>query len=257
MNKLALLLAVAAVLIDAPCKAGVMPAADHLEPVLSATQAAARDDKSAEVEQILFKEAFGPGVLARARVYVLPGGYEEMAFITETSGVFHLINLYSYQSITWFSMKHIQRKGAPPEEPPNPHKALVVRGEISISPGLAKSITATWKRLLLQTRYETEHGFAHDGIRYTLSMEDDSGAYAGEIWNPYEFPVIGAMAVTVDAMMMYCPYGEPSASKCTLPDARGIAAQLTKLNNALDAQKPCPGAIPPNHECPKSEVFQK
>jgi hypothetical protein len=236
MNKLALILAAAA-LCAAPGSAGPMPAADHLEPVMSATEARAIADRNADVEIVLFKEAFASNVLARVRVYVLPGGYEEMIFLTGAADGYRLVNLYSSESIWWFAGPRIQRRDRTPEPLPDPSKAVVLRGEIAISPELAKQIIADWKRLLQQTRYETEHSFAYDGIRYTLSMQDATGWYAGEIWNPYDLPVIGAMAKAVDSMMMYCPYGETSAEKCTKPDAAGIEEMIRQLTQALDKQK--------------------
>jgi len=235
MNKLVLIFAAA--LCASASNAGPGVIADHLEPVMSATQAAATGNREADVELTLFKEAFGSNVRARARLYVLPGGYENMMFITENDGEFRLVDLFVARGIDWYAYPPIQRLSGPAIPQPDAHKANVVRSETAISPDLAKAIISDWKRLLLKTRYETGHRIGMDGIRLVLSMEDETGAYAGEAWDPYEFPTLAAMSAVAQDMIMYCEVGATTTGECVVPDLKLLPHDLEELTKELDASK--------------------
>lgn len=247
MNKLALLVAAAAFAAIPAYAGGYYPGAyrfpveDHLEPVMTATQAAVMADKRAAVELILFKEAFADNVRARVRVYILPpGGYETMTFVTEDKGIYHLVYLYSWQSIQAFAFPlRFSKKGDSPEPPPDPHKAVVLRKKVAISPALAMAIITDWKKLLLQTRYATKHHAGFDGWTITLSMEDETGAFAGQTWTPgAELPVLDALQTVAFDMMMTCGFGNPTLDQCTVGNTAQLEKDVGDLTKALQANTP-------------------
>jgi hypothetical protein len=245
MNKLALILA-AAVLAAVPASAGGyfpgagrFPVEDHLEPVMTATQAAVIDDKSAAVELILFKEAFADNVRARIRTLITPAFYETMTFVTEDNGSYHLVYLYSERWIGEYVFPPITGLGHPPQPLPDPQEATVIRNEVTISPSLATAIIADWKKLLLLTRYSAKHHTAFDGAVMTLSMEDETGVFAGQTWSPgYDLPILNALQTAAFDMVMFCGYGKPTLDQCIVADTATLEKDVDELTKVLQLSPP-------------------
>ena len=75
-----------------------------------------------------------------------------------------------------------------------------------------------------------------DGIYYTLSMEDDTGTYAGQSRNSggggNEEPTLKALERVINDMALVCD-GERDLNKCFQPNIKGLGADLEKLSELL------------------------
>jgi hypothetical protein len=201
---------------------------------MSATRAAATGNKSAEVEQILFKDAFGPDVHARVRVTVLPSGYESMAYVTEKDGAYKLFYLYSQHLISHYATPTPRRYGARPELVPDPKKATVIRKQINISLSLATKLITSLKTLLLQTKYQTKHHMVFDGSDVTISLEDETGEYSGHFWDPVdEFPRLQAMHAVATDLTMACGYDPKVMDRCEFADMATLKKDVDALSRTL------------------------
>lgn len=233
MNKLALLFA--AMLVATPSRGGLFPVADHLEPDVTATQATIDGDKDAEIEGIVFKEAYGPNVKMRIRIMVLPGGYEAATFVTKDASGYHMVYLYLPHVLShyWLPGPRDPKTGIVLPNP-DPRSATIMRREVSIPSFLAVEIMADWKKLLLQTRYESKHYDGYDGARFVLSMEDETGRYAGQTWNPLDdLPILNALQSVAFDMTMSCGFGPALADQCVVADLPTLEKDVNELTKVL------------------------
>lgn len=217
-----------------PSYCGPSPVTDNPEPVMSATHAVAFGDKRAEVELILFKDAFASNVRARVRVALLPGGFESMTFVTEKDGAYKLVYLYSQHLIGHYAMPAPTHFGASPKPPPDPKSATVIRKQINISSSLAFKLITSLKKLLLQTKYQTNHQWAFDGSDVTISMEDETGEYAGHFWDPVDsLPRLQAMHTVATDLAMACGFDPKAKDPCEFADLATLKMDVDALAKVL------------------------
>jgi len=227
MNRLALLFAAAAL--------GVAPVAaqtstkpyvpsygfDHLVPIPSAFDTAYWDDDYPKIVGTVFKEAFGKGV--HARVYVTAAGpgptVSDMIFLKERDSEYRIVYLHTAVPLWMYraGLKEANRKMHFPLDPLDYHDIVPTRCDISVPASLGVRIVDVWKKVLLETRYESKRARGADGADYIFSMEtqyDDfqsTRTLAGTTWSPDEQSKPGRLAEIAYTMQLLCQH-DPDAS---------------------------------------------
>ncbi len=227
MKKLALLFAAALCTTAAAAQTSAKPYVpsygfDHLVPIPSAFDSAYWDDDYPRIVGTVFKDAFGKDV--RARVYELvagPGGFfVNMIFLKERDMEYRIVYLHAAVPL-WMYPARIQqstkRLGLKLPQPADYHDVKPDRCEIGIPASLGVRIVDVWKKVLMETRYESKRARGMDGADYIFSMEtqyDDfqsSRTLAGTTWSPDEQSKPGRLTEIADTMQLLCQH-DPEAS---------------------------------------------
>ena len=215
----------------------IFPDEDHLDPLTPPKLAAARGDKEAVIEQMVFKDAFAANVRARVRMDILPGFSEITSYITEDKGHYRLVSLWSQTPIIMIVYPPIHRRGVPPDPPIDPRKVKLVRDAIDLPPALAREIIADWKDALVWAVPTTRGHLGSDGTSFYFSMEDTSAAYAGFTRSSDGLPVLDALEALAMDMAIYCEYGATSVDKCYWKGTDELANDAKELTRALKAKR--------------------
>lgn len=213
--------AIAAVLIFPALVLGSLAAqaapGDHLEPL--GNPADNRYDTSA-IEAVVFKEAYGSDVRARAFVTGSMIPSSDMLAIKESHGVWHAVVLHVPTVLSLYSAGAMEDFGPPPRGLPADYRKIrPARCEVPLAPTLGPQLVAAWRGVLMNAHYDAKPRRGADGGWVTFSMMDAQLELAGTIWSPHSGTEPGMLLGIVQDLRDICA---------------GDHARAAQLNHAVD-----------------------
>jgi hypothetical protein len=179
MNRFSTLALLPALLLAMPAFAAP---GDHLEPL---GNPADNPFGTSTVEAVVFKEAYGRDVRARAFMTSAMFPSSDMLAVKETHGVWRAVYLHVPAVVAVYSAGAMEDFGAPPRgQPAVYHKIRPARCEVPLAPALGPQLVAAWRGVLMNTHYDAEPRRGLDGGWVTFSMMDGHQELAGTIWSP-------------------------------------------------------------------------
>lgn len=155
---------------------------DHLEPLGNPA-----DNRfgTFAIEAVVFKEAYGNDVRARASVTGAMFPTTDMLAVKEAHGVWRAVYLHIPLVLAAYSAGALEDFGLPSRDyPADYHKIRPERCEVPLAPALGPRLVAAWRGVLLNTHYDAEPRRGLDGDWAIFSMVDKQQGLAGAIWSP-------------------------------------------------------------------------
>ncbi len=154
---------------------------DHLEPLGNPA-----DNRfgTPAIEAVVFKEAYGRDVRARAFMTSAMFPTSDMLAVKESHGVWRAVYLHVPAVLAVYSAGAIGDFGPPRGEPADYRKIRPERCEVPLSPGARFAARRAWRGVLMNTHYDAEPRRGLDGGWVTFSMMDTQQELAGKAWSP-------------------------------------------------------------------------